>query len=82
MYKGLIDNMAFAYSYICKARRKIGPEALRAIANGQHVMVENAQTVLGGEEETKEDHADFLEVVKIDEHIEEMTVFLTSLEIA
>ena len=81
MYKGLIDNLAFVYGFICKGRGKIPPGELRRVAEGTHVIVKNAPAVLGGEDEQEEDRKDLALAGKMDEQIEEATVFLMSLEI-
>ena len=81
MYKGLIDNLAFVYGYVCKARGKLAGEAMRAIAKGAHTLVDNAPAVLGGEGELADDRADLKEAGKMAVHIDEMVVFLQSLEI-
>ena len=81
MYRGLIDHLAFVYGFICKGRGKISGDDTRAIAEGTHTLVRNATAVLGGEDETGEDRKDLALAGKMDEQIEEATVFLASLEI-
>ena len=81
MYKGLIDNLAFVYGFICKGRGKLGEEDLRAVADGAHTIVKHAPAVLGGADEQEEDRKDLARAGKMDEQIEEATVFLMSLEI-
>ena len=80
MYRGLIDNLAFVYGFICKGRGKLGDDDLRAVANGAHTIVKHAPAVLGGEDEQEEDRKDLALAVKMDDQIEEATVFLLSLE--
>lgn len=81
MYKGLIDNLAFVYAFICKGRGKLSSEDMRGIANGAHKLVKTAPAVLGGEDEKRDDRLDLDEARKMDQHIEEMTIFLLSMEI-
>ena len=81
MYKGLIDNLAFVYAFICKGRGKVPQDDLRAVADGAHTLVRHAPAVLGGEDEQDEDRKDLSLAGKMDEHIEEAVVFLASLEI-
>ncbi len=81
MYRGLIDNLAFVYGFLYKGRGKIPEAGMRAIANGAHTLVENAQAVLGSSDETRDDRADLAAARKMDEQIEEATVFLVSMEI-
>ena len=81
MYKGLIDNLAFTYSFICKGRGKVPHRDMEALATGAHTLVRHAPAVLGNEDERPEDQADLKEAMKMDEHIDEMVVFLQHLEI-
>lgn len=81
MYKGLIDNLAFMYGYITRGRGKIAEDDMRKLATGAHVMVKNAPAVLGNEDERDDDRKDLALARKMDEQIEEATIFLLSLEI-
>ena len=81
MYKGLIEYLGFTYQFVCKGRGKVDGKALRGIADGAHLVVKNAPAVLGNEDEMDEDRKDLALAGKMDEHIEEATVFLMSLEI-
>lgn len=81
MYKGLIDNLAFVYGFICKGRGKVPQQDMQALATGAHTLVKHAPAVLGGEDERADDIADLKEAMKMDEHIDEMVVFLQHLEI-
>ena len=81
MYKELISYLAFSYGFICKGRGKIHEDAVRGIATGAHMVVQNAPAVLGGEDEKEDDRKDLALARKMDEQIEEATVFLLSLEI-
>ena len=81
MYKGLIENLAFVYGFICKGRGKLEQEDMRSLANGTHTLVKHAPAVLGGEDEKADDRADLALAGEMDRHIEEATVFLEHLEI-
>lgn len=83
MYKGLVDNLAFTYLFICKARGKVQQEELQAVATGARTMTRHAPEVLGREDQVEgaDDRADLAEAGKIADHIDEMVVFLQSLEI-
>ncbi len=82
MYRGLIDNLTFVYTYICKGRGKMSAADMRAIAEGAHTLTRNAPAVLSdGAVESWDDRADLVESRKIDEHIEEMVAFLVGMEI-
>ena len=81
MYKGLIAHLAFVYGFMCRGRGKIPQAELRSIADGTHAVVRNAPAVLGSEDEREEDRKDLALAGKMDEQIEEATIFLLSLEI-
>lgn len=80
MYKDLISYLAFTYGFICKGRGKIREKSLRRITDGAHAVVASAPAVLGREDEQEEDKKDYLLVSKMDQQIEEATVFLLSLD--
>lgn len=81
MYKGLIDNLTFVYSFLAKGNGKLGRDDVRALANGAHVLTQKAPAVLGSEDEQTADKADYAVAQKVDVDIEGMTVFLMSQEI-
>ena len=83
MYRGLIDHLAFVYGYVCKGRGKLTAEDMTAISKGAHTLTANAREVLGdgAAVETDEDRKDLAEAQKMDVHIDEMVVFLSSMEI-
>lgn len=85
MYRGLIDTLAFTYSFICKGRGKIDKDGMNALAAGAHTMVGCAPDVLGREDVDQaaqaEGKKDLKEAAQMAQHIDEMVVFLQSLEI-
>lgn len=82
MYKGLIDHLVWVYGYVCKGRGKLSGDDMTAIAKSSRILTENAPEVIGNHEvEGAEDRADLAEARKINTDIEEMSVFLMSLEI-
>lgn len=81
MYKGLIENLAFVYGFVCRGRGKMGTEDMRALSRGADTLVRNAPAVLGREDESADDRADLAEAGKMAGHIDEMVVFLEHLEI-
>ena len=81
MYRELIDHLAFVYGFVCRGRGRIPEEQLRKVADGTHAMVQTAPAVLGGEAEQEEDRKDLALAGKMDQQIEEATVFMLSLEI-
>jgi hypothetical protein len=80
MYKDLISYLAFTYGFICKGRGKIKSGVLQRITDGAHAVVSAAAPVLGNEQEQEEDRKDLQLACKMDQQIEEATVFLLSLE--
>lgn len=81
MYRGLVDNLAFVYGFICKGRGRIKEEDMRGIVNGAHTIVKNAPAVLGGDNETEEDKKDLALAGNMDLQLEQAMVFIQSLEI-
>lgn len=83
MYQELIHSLTYMYGVICRAKGRVQDSDLRHIANGAHSLTATAPIAqkLNGMTETENDRAYLQEARKIDEQIEEMAVFLTSLEI-
>lgn len=83
MFRGMIDYLTFGYTYLCKGRGKLSAADMAKIMGGAKVVVDNAEAVLGGAATPvgAEDRADLKEAGKIYEHLEEMAVFLQSMEI-
>lgn len=82
MYQQLIHSLTYMYSVICRGKGRLADSDLRHIANGAHSLTEAApkvETLVA--EETANDKAYLKEAQKIDQQIEEMLVFLLSLEI-
>lgn len=82
MYKELIASLTYMYSVICRSKGRVKDSDLRQIANGAHSLTATAPVAerLNGREETPGDQSYLKEARKIDEQIEEITVFLMSLE--
>ena len=83
MYKNLIHSLSYMHSLIVRGKGVVSDKALMEIAHGAHVMTQTAPVIeqSNGAQETANDKAYLLEARKLDEQIEEMTVFLLSLEI-
>ena len=83
MYSNLIATLSYMHSVICRAKGRVKDSDLRHIADGAHSLTATAPVAeqLNGREETANDKAYLKEAQKIDEQIEEMTIFLLSLEI-
>lgn len=83
MYKNLIHSLSYMHSLIVRGKGVVSDKALMEIAQGAHVMTQTAPVIeqSNGAQETANDKAYLQEARKLDEQIEEMTVFLLSLEI-
>lgn len=83
MYRELISSLTYMYSVICRSKGRAKDSDLRCIADGAHSLTATAPVAeqLSGREETANDKAYLREAQKIDEQIEEITIFLLSLEI-
>lgn len=82
MYRDLIHSLTYMYSIICRGKGTLPDSDLRHIANGAHSVTSSAPIVENlTKTETASDKNQLLEAQKIDEQIEEMAVFLMSLEI-
>lgn len=82
MYRDLIHSLTYMYSIMCRGKGRLPDSDLRHIADGAHSMTASAPAVeTMTKEETANDKAYLKEARKIDEQIEEMAVFLMSLEI-
>lgn len=78
MYKGLIDNLTFVYSFIAKGRGKLDSQQLRSLRSGADTLTTAAPMVLGGEDEQQADKQDYAEAQLINNHIDEIVVFQLS----
>lgn len=83
MYKNLIHSLSYMHSLICRGKGVVSDKALQDIAQGAHVMTQTAPVIeqSNGAQETANDKAYLKEAQKIDQQIEEMTIFLLNLEI-
>ena len=82
MYRDLIHSLTYMYSVMCRGKGKLPDSDLKHIAEGAHSLTASAPAVETlTREETPNDKAYLKEAQKIDEQIEEMMVFLMSLEI-
>lgn len=83
MYRNLIQSLSYMHSLICRGKGVVDDTHLRQIANGAHVMTAYAPEIEKSIDtrETANDKAYLEEARKLDEQIEEMTIFLLSLEI-
>ena len=82
MYRELIHSLTYMYSVMCRGKGRLKDSDLRHIADGAHSLTASAPAVETlTREETANDKAYLKEAQKIDEQIEEMMVFLMSLEI-
>lgn len=82
MYRELISTLTYMYSVMCRGKGRLPDSDLRHIADGAHSLTVSAPAVeVLTREETENDRQYLREAQKIDQQIEEMVVFLMSLEI-
>ena len=82
MYRELINSLTYMYSVMCRGKGRLRDSDLRHIADGAHSLTKSAPAVeTMTKDETVNDRAYLQEAQKIDQQIEEMVVFLMSLEI-
>ena len=82
MYRELINSLTYMYSVMCRGKGRLRDSDLRHIADGAHSLTKSAPAVeTMTKDETVNDRAYLQEAQKIDQQIEEMVVFLLSLEI-
>lgn len=83
MYKNLIHSLSYMHSLIVRGKGVVDDAQLRQIANGAHAIIDTAPAIekSAGMQETANDKAFLQEAKKLDDQIEEMTIFLLSLEI-
>lgn len=83
MYRELINALTYMYTTLCRGKGIVRDVTLKNITIGAHSLTE-AQTALAEQQAdqlTPADRAYLKEAGKIDEQIEEMYIFLNSLEI-
>lgn len=83
MYRELINTLSYFHGIICRGKGILSDSDLAGIADGAHRITRAAPVVErgNGKKETANDINYLLEAQKLDEQIEEMMVFLNSLEI-
>ena len=81
MSRGLIESLTYTYSFLCRGRGRLDATQIRAIQKGADTMTKAAPVVLSDEGPVGKEFAlDLEEANMINEHIEEATVWLRSLE--
>ncbi len=82
MYQELIHSLTYMYGILCRGKGRLVDSDLRHIADGAHSLTKSAPAVETlTRKETANDKQYLKEAQKIDDQIEEMMVFLQSLEI-
>lgn len=82
MSRGLIDYLTYAYTFLCKGRGRLDADSIRAIQNGADTITKTAPVVLMDDSTPagRELALDLEEANMINNHIEQATVWLLSLE--
>lgn len=83
MYRELINTLCYMHGILCRGKGILRDSDLQGIAEGAHNLTRTAPIVErgNGRKETTNDLAYLEEATKIDDQIEEMMIFLQSLEI-
>jgi hypothetical protein len=83
MYRELIHSLTFIYSLCARGKGSLPDGDLRELANGAHKMTECTPIVErgNGKKETANDLEYLKEASMIDQQIEELVVYLNTLEI-
>lgn len=82
MIRELINSMTYMYSAICRGKGIVSNRTLQNITVGAHSLMETAGSLAERSEQlTENDKAYLKEAEMIDQQIEEMFVFLQTLEI-
>lgn len=83
MYRELINSLTFMYSTICRGKGIVKDHQLQNIAIGAHSLTATTKSFSEQQPESlsANEQALIKEAEKIDEQIEEIYVFLNSLEI-
>ena len=83
MYRELISTLSYMHGIICRGKGILADNDLRGIADGAHNLTKSAPIVeqANGKKETMNDSLYLEEAREIDKQIEEITIFLLSLEI-
>jgi hypothetical protein len=83
MYKGLLRTLTYMYQFITLGRGTLSQEELASGANWASTMVRTAPQVLEPEtgDKPEEIKLDLAQAEIVEQHIEEMVVWMTHLEI-
>lgn len=83
MYKGLLKTLTYLYQYITLGRDQLRPDQMNSIAASGRVLVETAPQVLEPDDgdDTSKNRLDLEQAEIVEQHMEEMVVWMTHLEI-
>ena len=83
MYRGLLKTLTYLYQYITLGRDQLRPDQMNSIAASGRVLVETAPQVLEPDEgdDTNKNRLDLEQAEIVEQHMEEMIVWITHLEI-
>ena len=83
MYRGLLKTLTYLYQYITLGRDQLRPDQMNSIAASGRVLVETAPQVLEPDEgdDTNKNRLDLEQAEIVEQHMEEMVVWMTHLEI-
>lgn len=83
MHKGLLRTLTYMYQFITLGRDQLRPDQVNSIAAGSRALVETAPQVLDPEDGdgNSKNALDLSQAEIVEQHIEEMAVWITHLEI-
>lgn len=83
MYKGLLKTLTYMYQFVTLGRDQLRPDQVNSIAASGRVLVETAPQVLEPDDgdDTSKNRLDLTQAEIVEQHIEEMVVWITHLEI-
>ena len=83
MYRGLLKTLAYLYQYVTLGRDQLQPDQMNSIAATGRALVDTAPQVLEPDEgdDPNTNRLDLSQAEIVEQHIEEMVVWITHLEI-
>lgn len=83
MYRGLLKTLTYLYQFVTLGRDQLRPDQVNSIAAGGRALVETAPQVLEPDEgdDQEKNRLDLEQAEIVEQHMEEMIVWMTHLEI-
>lgn len=83
MYKGLLKTLTYMYQFITLGRDQLRPDQMSSIAAAGRALVDTAPQVLEPDEgdDQAKNRLDLSQAEIVEQHMEEIVVWITHLEI-